>query len=132
KSQRVGQEPSRLDQGLVSPQTRLVDGAFALFRQASLPTPTYQLFHFPHTRAHRTDLAAILDAWSRRVGSYAINRSIDARLAIAALKAAIRTWRRPCGCIHQSDRGSRYGSEAYRTVLRPGIPRLDGAAREPL
>src|SRR6516162_9591817 len=31
-------------------------------------------------------LAAILDAWSRRVVGYAISRSIDARLAIAALK----------------------------------------------
>jgi putative transposase len=36
-------------------------------------------------------LAAILDAWSRRVVGYAISRSIDARLAIAALKAAINT-----------------------------------------
>src|SRR5208337_4837647 len=36
-------------------------------------------------------LAAILDAWSRRVVGYAISRSIDARLALAALKAAIRT-----------------------------------------
>jgi len=31
-------------------------------------------------------LAAILDAWSRRVVGYAISRSIDARLAVAALK----------------------------------------------
>ena len=35
-------------------------------------------------------MAAILDAWSRRVVGYAISRSIDARLAVAALKAAIR------------------------------------------
>src|SRR5260370_14011381 len=34
-------------------------------------------------------LAAILDAWSRRVVGYAISRSIDARLAVAALKADI-------------------------------------------
>ena len=34
-------------------------------------------------------LAAILDAWSRRVVGYAISRSIDARVAVAALKAAI-------------------------------------------
>ena len=33
-------------------------------------------------------MAAILDAWSRRVVGYAISRSIDARLAVAALKAA--------------------------------------------
>ena len=35
-------------------------------------------------------LAAILDAWSRRVVGYAISRSIDARVAVAALKAASR------------------------------------------
>jgi len=35
-------------------------------------------------------LAAILDAWSRKVVGYAISRSMDARIAGAALKAAIR------------------------------------------
>jgi putative transposase len=34
-------------------------------------------------------LPAILDAWSRRVVGYAISRSIDARVAVVALKAAI-------------------------------------------
>jgi putative transposase len=34
-------------------------------------------------------LAAILDAWSRRVIGYAISRSIDARLAMAALSRPI-------------------------------------------
>ena len=33
--------------------------------------------------------ALILDAWSRRVVGYAISRTIDARLAVAALQAAI-------------------------------------------
>ena len=33
-------------------------------------------------------LAAILDAWSRRVVGYAIRRSVDARLTLAALKSA--------------------------------------------
>ena len=51
-------------------------------------------------------LAAILDAWSRRVVGYAIGRRIDARLALAALKAAIASRRPPPGCIHHSDRGS--------------------------
>src|SRR5262245_23047855 len=62
-------------------------------------------------------MAAILDAWSRRVVGYAISRSIDARLAIAALKAAIRARQPPKGCIHHSDRGSQYASEAYRSLL---------------
>ena len=42
-------------------------------------------------------LAAILDAWSRRVVGYAISRSIDARVAVAALKAAIRIRQPPKG-----------------------------------
>ena len=63
------------------------------------------------------DMAAILDAWSRRVVGYAISRSIDARLAVAALKAAIRARQPPKGCIHHSDRGSQYASEVYRGLL---------------
>jgi putative transposase len=62
-------------------------------------------------------LAAILDAWSRRVVGYAISRSIDARLTIAALKAAIHVRQPPVGCVHHSDRGSQYASEPYRRLL---------------
>lgn len=62
-------------------------------------------------------VAVILDAWSRRVVGYAISRSIDARLALAALKAAIRSRRPPEGCIHHSDRGSQYASADYRKLL---------------
>ena len=62
-------------------------------------------------------LAAILDAWSRKVVGYAISRSMDARIAIAALKAAIRSRAPPKGCIHHSNRGSQYAAEAYRAML---------------
>ena len=62
-------------------------------------------------------LAAILDAWSRRVVGYAISRSVDARLTLAALKAALRTRRPPAGCVHHSDRGAQYASEIYRQLL---------------
>jgi putative transposase len=41
-------------------------------------------------------LAAILDAWSRRVGAH----------------------NPPRGCVHHSDRGSQYASEDYRAVLQ--------------
>ena len=43
-------------------------------------------------------LAAILDASSRRVVGYAIGRRIDARLALAALRAAIASRHPPMGC----------------------------------
>lgn len=62
-------------------------------------------------------LAAILDAWSRRVVGYAIGRRIDARLTLAALKAAIVSRKPSPGCIHHSDRGSQYAAEDYRKEL---------------
>ena len=48
-------------------------------------------------------VAVILDAWSRRVVGYAISRSIDARLTMAALKSAIEQRKPPPGCMHHSD-----------------------------
>ena len=62
-------------------------------------------------------VAVILDAWSRRVVGYAISRSIDARLTIAALKAAIERRKPSAGCVHHSDRGSQYAAERYRELL---------------
>ncbi len=62
-------------------------------------------------------LAAILDAWSRRVVGYAIGRRIDARLTLAALKAAVTSRKPPPGCIHHSDRGRQYAAENYRAEL---------------
>ena len=62
-------------------------------------------------------LAAIIDAWLRKVVGYAISRSMDARIAVAALKAAVRSRNPPAGCIHHSDRGSQYASEIYRALL---------------
>lgn len=62
-------------------------------------------------------VAVILDAWSRRVVGYAISRSIDARLTVAALKAAIARRKPPPGCVHHSDRGSQYAAQVYREIL---------------
>ena len=42
---------------------------------------------------------------------------MDARIAVAALKAAIRNRAPPKRCIHHSDRGSQYASETYRALL---------------
>ncbi len=43
--------------------------------------------------------------------------SIDARLALAALKAPIRARQPPKGCVHYSDRGSQHAAEANRKLL---------------
>ena len=62
-------------------------------------------------------VAIVLDAWSRRVVGYALSRSVDARLTLAALRAAVERRRPPAGCVHHSDRGSQYASQVYREFL---------------
>jgi putative transposase len=62
-------------------------------------------------------VAVIMDAWSRLVVGYAISRSIDARLALAALSVAIEKRQPPPGCVHHSDRGSQYAAKIYRDYL---------------
>jgi putative transposase len=62
-------------------------------------------------------VAVILDAWSRRVVSYAISRRIDTRLTLAALRAAVEARRPAPGCIHHSDRGGQYAADLYRKAL---------------
>ena len=62
-------------------------------------------------------VAVILDAWSRRAVGYAISRSIDVRLTLAALNAAIERRKPPPGCVHHTDRGSQYAAQGYREAL---------------
>jgi putative transposase len=62
-------------------------------------------------------VAIILDAWSRLIVGYAIGRSIDARLTVAALRTAIGRRNPLAGCIHHSDRGSQYAAQTYRDML---------------
>ena len=50
---------------------------------------------------------------------YAISRSIDARLTVAALKAAIERRQPPPGCIHHSDRGSQYAARGLSAACWP-------------
>ena len=67
-------------------------------------------------------VAVIIDAWSRRAVGYAISRSIDVRLTLAALHAATERRRPPPGCIHHTDRGSQGAAQGYReALLRHGL-----------
>ena len=65
-------------------------------------------------------LAAILDAWSRKVVGYAISRSMDARIAVAALKVALRNRVPPKGCIHHSDSKSALASCSWTAYPSQG------------
>jgi len=62
-------------------------------------------------------LAAILDAFSRRVIGYAISPRLDASLTLAALQMAVRERRPGPGVIHHSDQGVQYASAEYTEEL---------------
>jgi transposase InsO family protein len=63
-------------------------------------------------------LAVILDAFSRRVIGWALDRHLEDDLPIAALEMALchRKW--PAGLTHHSDRGSQYASNDYTALLQ--------------
>jgi len=63
-------------------------------------------------------LAVILDAFSRRVIGWALGKTLQADLAIAALKAPIADGRVQPGLVHHSDRGSQYASGDYTDLLK--------------
>ncbi len=63
-------------------------------------------------------LAVILDAFSRKVVGWALDRTLASRLPIAALDQAIAERQPPPGLVHHSDRGVQYASEDYVRVLR--------------
>lgn len=62
-------------------------------------------------------LAAILDAWSRRVVGWACAPSLHAAVAGRALRQALQRRRPPAGLIHHSDRGCQYVDADYLATL---------------
>ena len=63
-------------------------------------------------------LAVILDGFSRKVVGWELDRTLAARLPLAALEKAI-TERKPLpGVVHHSDRGVQYASGPYVGILR--------------
>ena len=63
-------------------------------------------------------LAVILDAFSRKVVGWTLDRSLASRLAIAALEQAIATRQPPPGLVHHSDRGVQYASAEYVALVQ--------------
>jgi hypothetical protein len=73
-----------------------------------------------YIRLHRewVFLAVILDAFSRKVVGWELDRTLTARLATAALEKAIAERKPPPGVVHHSDRGVQYASGGYVGLLR--------------
>ena len=63
-------------------------------------------------------LAAILDAYSRRVIGYAVSTALDTALTLEALRMAITERRLGPGIIHHSDQGVQYVSGEYIDELK--------------
>jgi len=63
-------------------------------------------------------LAVILDAFSRKVVGWELDRTLATRLVRAALEKAITARQPPPGLVHHSDRGVQYASEEYLQVLQ--------------
>jgi len=63
-------------------------------------------------------LAVILDAFSRKVVGWELDRTLATRLAKAALEKAIALRQPPPGVVHHSDRGVQYASDEYVQTLQ--------------
>jgi len=63
-------------------------------------------------------LAVVLDAFSRRVIGWALGRTLDAELAVAALRMALIQRQPSPGLVHHSDRGVQYASDNYTEMLK--------------
>jgi putative transposase len=62
-------------------------------------------------------LAVILDAYSRRVIGWALDRTLQDSLTIMALQMALAQRGAPAGLVHHSDRGVQYASRDYTRIL---------------
>jgi transposase InsO family protein len=63
-------------------------------------------------------LAVVIDAYSRRVIGWALERTVEDDLPLAALRMALELRRPAPGLVHHSDRGSQYASGDYTDLLK--------------
>jgi len=63
-------------------------------------------------------LAVVLDAFSRRVIGWALGRTLEANLAVTALRMALIERQPAPGLVHHSDRGVQYASLDYTEIVK--------------
>jgi transposase InsO family protein len=63
-------------------------------------------------------LAVVLDAYSRKVVGWALDRTLEATLTMEALRMALRRRRPAPGLVHHSDRGVQYAAGDYTDLLK--------------
>jgi putative transposase len=62
-------------------------------------------------------LAVVLDAFSRRVIGWSLDRTLEAQLAVAALQMALARRSVNANLVHHSDRGIQYAASEYTSLL---------------
>lgn len=77
-------------------------------------------------------LAVVIDRFSRKVIGWSVDRTLAARITVAALQLAIDRRQPPPGLVHHSDQGIQYSAEEYQQLMqahkmipsmsRPGNP----------
>jgi putative transposase len=63
-------------------------------------------------------LAVVIDRYSRKAIGWALDRSLTARVAIAALRQAVAARKPPPGVVHHSDEGVQYACVGYIEELK--------------
>jgi putative transposase len=63
-------------------------------------------------------LAVVLDAFSRRVVGWALDRTLEASLVLTALRGALAQRQPAAGLVHHSDRGVQYACGEYTQLLK--------------
>ena len=92
-------------------------------KDAPKPTAPNQLWvsditYLP-TRQGTVYLSLVTDAYSRRIVGHHVHTSLQTTGCLAALDRAVRgAGAATSGCIHHSDRGSQYASDAYQAALK--------------
>jgi putative transposase len=85
------------------------------------PTAVDQLWVADITYIHLEEefiyLAVVLDAFSRKVIGWHLDRTLEASLAVTALQMALEQRRPGAGLVHHSDRGVQYASGEYTRIL---------------
>jgi transposase InsO family protein len=110
--------------GLTTYPNLLLETEVTQLNQVWVADITY--IRLPRTFAY---LAALLDAFSRKVVGWALSRWIDTALTLQALDHALATRPVEPGLLHHSDRGVQYASSAYVERLQERGIQVSMAAR---
>ena len=99
----------------------------------TVPTAINQLWvadiTYIRLRTEFVYLAVVLDAFSRRVIGWALGRTLQAELAVSALRVALLERRPQPGLVHHSDRGVQYASREYTELLNQQEARISMSRR---